>query len=109
MQQRLRAVADDKSASFLDERTKTIDLLLEQIGDCSIELYERLGQDMGAWRLVVGKKHTEVFVDLLRQDNPPLRFQTARWAVEFVAPKMSGDLDGRNVNAANEAYLALGK
>ena len=46
-------------------------------------------------------------LDLLAQDNPPLRFQTAPWASDFVAPKMSADLDGRKVNAANEAYLAL--
>jgi NAD(P)-dependent dehydrogenase (short-subunit alcohol dehydrogenase family) len=46
-------------------------------------------------------------LDLLAQDNPPLRFQTAPWARDFVAPKMSADLDGRKVNAANEAYLAL--
>jgi NAD(P)-dependent dehydrogenase (short-subunit alcohol dehydrogenase family) len=46
-------------------------------------------------------------LDLLSQENPPLRFQTARWATDFVAPKMSGDLDGRKVGAANEAYLAL--
>jgi hypothetical protein len=38
----------------------------------------------------------------------PLRFQTAKWATDFVATKMSGDLDGRNVFAASEAYLALG-
>ncbi|MCI2421408.1 SDR family NAD(P)-dependent oxidoreductase [Saccharopolyspora sp. K220] len=45
---------------------------------------------------------------LLTQDNPPLRFQTAPWASDFVAPKMSADLDGRKVLAANEAYIALG-
>lgn len=47
-------------------------------------------------------------LSLLAQDNPPLRFQTAKWASDFVAPKMSGDLDGRNVYTASEAYLALG-
>jgi NAD(P)-dependent dehydrogenase (short-subunit alcohol dehydrogenase family) len=47
-------------------------------------------------------------LSLLAQDNPPLRFQTAKWATDFVAPKMSGDLDGRNVYTASEAYLALG-
>ncbi|GII52726.1 short-chain dehydrogenase/reductase [Planotetraspora thailandica] len=47
-------------------------------------------------------------LDLLTQDDPPLRFQTAPWASEFVAPKMGADLDGRKVNAANEAYIALG-
>jgi NAD(P)-dependent dehydrogenase (short-subunit alcohol dehydrogenase family) len=47
-------------------------------------------------------------LDLLSQDNPPLRFQTAKWATELVAPKMSGDLDGRNAYAAGQAYLALG-
>jgi len=46
-------------------------------------------------------------LDLLTQDDPPLRFQTAPWATDFVAPKMSADLDGRKVGAANEAYLAL--
>jgi NAD(P)-dependent dehydrogenase (short-subunit alcohol dehydrogenase family) len=45
---------------------------------------------------------------LLASENPPLRFQTAQWATDFIAPKLSGDLDGRKVNAANEAYLALG-
>jgi hypothetical protein len=47
-------------------------------------------------------------VELLSQDDPPLRFQTAPWATESVAPKMAADLDGRAVNAANEAYLAPG-
>ena len=47
-------------------------------------------------------------LSLLGQENPPLRFQTAKWATDFVAPKMSGDLDGRNVYTASEAYLALG-
>jgi len=47
-------------------------------------------------------------LSLLAQDNPPLRFQTAKWATDFVAPKMSGDLDGRNVYSASEAYLDLG-
>jgi NAD(P)-dependent dehydrogenase (short-subunit alcohol dehydrogenase family) len=46
-------------------------------------------------------------LDLLTQENPPLRFQTAKWATDFVAPKMAADLDGRKVNAANEAYIAL--
>jgi len=46
-------------------------------------------------------------LDLLRQDDPPLRFQTAPWASEFVAPKLAADLDGRKVAAANEAYIAL--
>jgi NAD(P)-dependent dehydrogenase (short-subunit alcohol dehydrogenase family) len=46
-------------------------------------------------------------LDLLRQNNPPLRFQTAQWAVDFVSPKMSTDLDGGKVYAASEAYLAL--
>lgn len=49
-----------------------------------------------------------LILGLLATENPPLRFQTAQWATDFVAPKMSGDLDGRKVNAANEAYLALG-
>jgi NAD(P)-dependent dehydrogenase (short-subunit alcohol dehydrogenase family) len=47
-------------------------------------------------------------LDLLGQDNPPLRFQTSRWTSDFVAPKMAADLDGRKVFAANEAYVALG-
>jgi NAD(P)-dependent dehydrogenase (short-subunit alcohol dehydrogenase family) len=47
-------------------------------------------------------------LELLASENPPLRFQTAQWATDFVAPKLSGDLDGRKVNAANEAYVALG-
>jgi NAD(P)-dependent dehydrogenase (short-subunit alcohol dehydrogenase family) len=47
-------------------------------------------------------------LDLLAQRDPPLRFQTAQWATDFIAPKLSGDLDGRRVNAANEAYIALG-
>lgn len=44
---------------------------------------------------------------LLDQDDPPLRFQTSAWTVDFVTPKLAADLDGRRVNAANEAYLAL--
>lgn len=47
-------------------------------------------------------------LDLLGQDEPPLRFQTSAWTVDFVQPKMAADLDGRGVFAANEAYLALG-
>jgi NAD(P)-dependent dehydrogenase (short-subunit alcohol dehydrogenase family) len=47
-------------------------------------------------------------LDLLSQDDPPLRFQTTQWATDFVAPKMAADLDGRKVTAANDAYIALG-
>ncbi len=47
-------------------------------------------------------------LQLLAQDDPPLRFQTAQWATDFVAPKMAADLDGAKVNAAHEAYIALG-
>ncbi|HWG25688.1 SDR family NAD(P)-dependent oxidoreductase [Actinospica sp.] len=48
-----------------------------------------------------------LFLDLLASDNPPLRFQTAPWAVDFVAPKIAADIDGGRVAAASEAYLAL--
>ncbi len=46
-------------------------------------------------------------LDLLTQADPPLRFQTAPWASDFVAPKLAADPDGRRVYAAGEAYLAL--
>jgi NAD(P)-dependent dehydrogenase (short-subunit alcohol dehydrogenase family) len=70
------------------------------------ELLSRIIANTGAVQPVeeVGPQ----ILDLLASENPPLRFQTAQWATDFVAPKMSGDLDGRTVNAANEAYLALG-
>jgi NAD(P)-dependent dehydrogenase (short-subunit alcohol dehydrogenase family) len=70
------------------------------------ELLSRIIANTGAVQPVeeVGPQ----ILDLLTADNPPLRFQTAQWATDFVAPKLSGDLDGRKVNAANEAYLALG-
>jgi NAD(P)-dependent dehydrogenase (short-subunit alcohol dehydrogenase family) len=70
------------------------------------ELLSRIIANTGAVQPVeeVGPQ----ILDLLSADNPPLRFQTAQWATDFVAPKLSGDLDGRKVNAANEAYLALG-
>ncbi|WIX83586.1 hypothetical protein QRX50_23935 [Amycolatopsis carbonis] len=44
-------------------------------------------------------------LDLLGQENPPLRSQTAQWARDFVAPKLSADPDGRKVYEASEAYL----
>ncbi|MEW2505840.1 SDR family NAD(P)-dependent oxidoreductase [Amycolatopsis sp. NPDC047767] len=46
-------------------------------------------------------------LDLLGRENPPLRFQTAQWARDFVAPKLSADLDGRKVYEASEAYIGL--
>ncbi|MEV6902769.1 SDR family NAD(P)-dependent oxidoreductase [Amycolatopsis sp. NPDC051372] len=46
-------------------------------------------------------------LDLLARDNPPLRFQTAQWARDFVAPKLSADLDGKKVYEASEAYIGL--
>ncbi|MET7992064.1 hypothetical protein ABZU76_14260 [Amycolatopsis sp. NPDC005232] len=46
-------------------------------------------------------------LDLLGRDNPPLRFQTAQWARDFVAPKLSADLDGKKVYEASEAYIGL--
>jgi NAD(P)-dependent dehydrogenase (short-subunit alcohol dehydrogenase family) len=48
-----------------------------------------------------------LFLDLLASGNPPLRFQTAQWAVDFVAPKLDADIDGSKVASASEAYLAL--
>lgn len=48
-----------------------------------------------------------MILDLLASPEPPLRLQTAQWAVDFVAPKMSADLDGARVNAASDAYIAL--
>lgn len=48
-----------------------------------------------------------LFVDLLVSGNPPLRCQSALWAVDSVAPKLAADLDGSKVTAASEAYLAL--
>ncbi|QYN25730.1 SDR family NAD(P)-dependent oxidoreductase [Amycolatopsis sp. DSM 110486] len=46
-------------------------------------------------------------LDLLGRDNPPLRFQTAQWARDFVAPKLSADLDGKKVYEASEVYIGL--
>jgi NAD(P)-dependent dehydrogenase (short-subunit alcohol dehydrogenase family) len=70
------------------------------------ELLSRIIANTGAVQPVeeVGPQ----ILGLLTADNPPLRFQTAQWATDFVTPKLSGDLDGRKVNAANGAYLALG-
>ncbi|WP_189314568.1 SDR family NAD(P)-dependent oxidoreductase [Streptomyces brasiliensis] len=51
----------------------------------------------------VGRK----ILGLLTQERPPLRFQTAPWVGEFVAPKLAADLDGSRTSAAHEAYLAL--
>jgi NAD(P)-dependent dehydrogenase (short-subunit alcohol dehydrogenase family) len=48
-----------------------------------------------------------LFLDLLVSDNPPLRRQSAPWAVDFIAPKLAADLDGSKITAASEAYLAL--
>jgi len=45
---------------------------------------------------------------VLELADPPLRFQTAQWATDFVSPKLAADLDGRQVDQANAAYLALG-
>ena len=70
------------------------------------ELLSRIIGNTGAVQPV--EEVGPLILGLLATENPPPRFQTAQWATDFVAPKMSGDLDGRKVNAANEAYLALG-
>ncbi|WP_326565529.1 SDR family NAD(P)-dependent oxidoreductase [Amycolatopsis rhabdoformis] len=71
------------------------------------ELLSRIIAGAGASAMQPAEEVGEQILDLLTQENPPLRFQTTPWTTDFVAPKMSGDLDGRKVLAAGEAYLAL--
>ncbi len=47
-----------------------------------------------------------LILDLLSQDKPPLRFQTAQSATDFIAPKLAADLDGTGVSGASRCACA---